>query len=97
MAGGRRANRASKAVKTAELAVDIKAEPETVDLDGTHATNGFAMKEESLAAAVNGVEQAKPRKSRATAKNGSVKAPVDPAIKMEPAESMAADLAASIQ
>lgn len=89
--------RASNAVKAAELAVaDIKPDPEAAVLNGTHADRGVKPETDSLAAAVNGVKQPKARKSRAKA-NGAIKVPMEPTVKLESGESVAAELAASIE
>ena len=75
---------------------DIKPDPEAPIMNGTHADNGVTLETESLAAAVNGVKQPKARKGRAKA-NGAIKIPVEPTVKLESGESVAAELAASIE
>ena len=91
-----KANGSSRAVKSAEVAVDTKPDPEAAVLNGLHAGNGVAVETQGPAAAVNGVKQPKARKSRAKA-NGASKPPLDPTVKLESGESVTPDLAASIQ
>ena len=92
-----RKSKASKAVKAAQSAVaDIKPDPEAPVTASTHAENGALPEMESLPAAMDGTKPVKARKSRAKAK-GSTQAPAEATVKLESGESVAAELAASIE
>ena len=81
----------------ADHGVEIKADPETAALNGSHAQNGAAVaEEESLPIAANGVKQPNVRKGRSKA-SGGVKPTAEATVKSEPAGTAAADLGASIE